>query len=165
MSEVMQRLRLWWQSLAAREQVTLLVGAGLAAPLLVYLLLWQPVRQAELQAAQAADALRQDLAEAQRLAAQLRAQPTASRAAGQRMPPLPAIEQAARQFALSEALKRREAESNNAVRVTLEAAPAEALMRMLQHLQEQGLHVVAAQIDPISPGRVNAQITLQSHAP
>lgn len=165
MSDVIQRLRLWWQSLAAREQVTLLIGAGLAVPLLLYLLLWQPMRQAELQAAQALDVMQQDLAEAQRLAAQLRAQPTTPRAAAQRMPPLPAIEQAAREFALSDALKRREAESNNAVRVTLEAAPAEALMRMLQHLQDQGLRVVTAQIDPISPGRVNAQITLQSHAP
>ena len=76
------------------------------------------------------------------------------------------MEVAAREFALTGALKRREAEGSNGVRVVLEGAAAEALLRMLESLAlKHGLQVTAAQIDPASPGRVNAQISLKSGTP
>ncbi len=162
-----------WNTLNARDQRTALIGVALALPLLGYLALWQPISKAEQQAQQAERDMAQQLAEAQQLAAQLRSRPanmqastTGGAAGATRLAPLPAVEMAAREFALTAALKRREAEGGNGVRVVLEGAAAEALLRMLESLAlKHGLQVTAAQIDPASPGRVNAQISLKSGTP
>ncbi|MEF3193202.1 MAG: type II secretion system protein M, partial [Halothiobacillaceae bacterium] len=61
-----------------------------------------------------------------------------------------------------EQLKRREAEGANGVHLVLENAPADALMRLLEGLEQQhGLSIIQATIDPAASGRVNASITLQ----
>lgn len=158
-----------WRALSPRDQRTALIGVAVALPLLGYLAVWQPISKAEQQAQQAEAAMRQQLDEAQQLAAQLRRSPTkasTTTASATRLAPLPAVEMAAREFGLSGALKRREAEGGHGVRVVFEGAAAEALLRMLESLTvNQGLQVTAAQIDPISPGRVNAQISLKSGTP
>ena len=157
-----------WSALNVRDQRTVLIGVALALPLLAYLAIWQPISSAQGKALEAERAMAQQLDEVRQLAAQLRTRPATSGAASstQRLAPLPAIEAAAREFALAGALKRREAESGNGVRVVFEAAPAETLLRMLESLAlKHGLQVTAAQIDPASPGRVNAQISLKSGAP
>jgi len=145
-----------------------LLGLALAVPMLAYLAIWQPISTAQSKALEAERAMAQQLDEVRQLAAQLRTRPAASGTASstQRLAPLPAIEAAAREFALTGALKRREAESGNGVRVVFESASADALLRMLESLAlKHGLQVTAAQIDPLSPGRVNAQISLKSDAP
>lgn len=173
MSQMMQNLSAWWRGLGARDQSVALLGVALAVPMLAYLAVWQPLSSAQSKAAEAERVMAQQLAEVHQLAAQLRSRPanmqasTAGGAAGAtRLAPLPAVEVAAREFALTGALKRREAEGSNGVRVVLEGAAAEALLRMLESLAlKHGLQVTAAQIDPASPGRVNAQISLKSGTP
>jgi type II secretory pathway component PulM len=157
-----------WNGLSARDQGVALLGLALAVPMLAYLAIWQPISSAQGKALEAERAMAQQLDEVRQLAAQVRTRPATGGAASntQRLAPLPAIEAAAREFALSGALKRREAEGGNGVRVVFEAAAAEALLKMLESLTlKHGLQVTAAQIDPASPGRVNAQISLKSDAP
>ena len=168
MNELVLKLTTWWRGLGARDQSIALLGLALAVPMLAYLAIWQPISTAQGKALEAERVMAEQLDEVRQLAAQLRARPAASGAVSstQRLAPLPAIEAAAREFALSGALKRREAEGGNGVRVVFEAASAEALLRMLESLTlKHGLQVTAAQIDPVSPGRVNAQISLKSDAP
>lgn len=168
MKQLFLNLATWWRSLGARDQGVALLGLVLAAPMLVYLAIWQPISSEQGKAFVAERTMAQQLDEVRQLAAQLRTRPaTAGAASGtQRLAPLPAIESAAREFALTTALKRREAEGNGGVRVVFEAASAEALLRMLESLAlKHGLQVTAAQIDPASQGRVNAQISLKSDAP
>jgi len=167
MNELVLKFSTWWRSLGARDQGVALLGLALAVPMLAYLAIWQPISTAQSKALEAERAMAQQLDEVRQLAAQLRTRPAASGAASstQRLAPLPAIEVAAREFALTGALKRREAEGGNGVRVVFESASAEALLRMLESLAlKHGLQVTAAQIDPASPGRVNAQISLKSDA-
>lgn len=165
MNQLFLNLMKHWQALNTRDQGVVLLGVVVAVPMLLYLAIWQPISTAQSKALEAERAMAQQLNEVRQLAAQLRTRPAASGAASstQRLAPLPAIEVAAREFALAGALKRREAESGNGVRVVFESASADALLRMLESLAlKHGLQVTAAQIDPLSPGRVNAQISLKS---
>ena len=169
MSQMLQNLSTWWRGLGARDQSVALLGVALAVPMLAYLAIWQPLSSAQSKAAEAERSMAQQLAEVRQLAAQLRSRPASvagGAASATRLAPLPAVEVAAREFALTGALKRREAEGGNGVRVVFEGAAAEALLRMLESLAlKHGLQVTAAQIDPVSPGRVNAQISLKSGTP
>ena len=167
MNQLFMNLATRWRGLGARDQGIVILGVVLAVPMLAYLAIWQPISAAQGKAQEAERAMAQQLDEVRQLAAQLRTRPATGGAASntQRLAPLSAIEAAAREFALSAALKRREAEGGNGVRVVFEAASAEALLRMLESLAlKHGLQVTAAQLDPVSPGRVNAQISLKSDA-
>ena len=166
MNAMHARALLWWRGLNARDQRTVLIGGVLALPMLVYLALWQPISTARYKAQQAERAMAQQLDEARQLAAQLQTRPAGVSAPIDRLAPLPAVELAAREFALGGALKRREAEGAQGVRVSFEAASADALLRMLDSLASKyGLQVVSAQIDPLGAGRVNAQISLKRTTP
>ncbi len=157
-----------WNAISNRDQRFVLLGLVLGMPMLAYVAIWQPISSAQSKALEAEHAMAQQLDEVRQLAAQVRTRPATGGAASntQRLAPLPTIEVAAREFALTGALKRREAEGGNGVRVVFEAASAEALLRMLESLTlKHGLQVTAAQLDPASPGRVNAQISLKSDAP
>lgn len=167
MNQLFLNLMKHWQALNARDQGVVLLGVVVAVPMVLYLAIWQPISSAQGKALEAERAMAQQLDEVRQLAAQLRTRPAASGAASstQRLAPLSAIEAAAREFALTGALKRREAEGGNGVRVVFESASADALLRMLESLAlKHGLQVTAAQIDPASPGRVNAQISLKGDA-
>jgi len=164
----MNRLRTWWTGLSERDRRILWIGAALALPLLGYALIWQPLNQARNEARQAhADALGQ-LGEVRQLHAQLTARKGA-RPAGDTQPlasPLAALEAVAREQGLLDALKRREADGGQGVRLVLEDAPADAVMRMLERLElTQALHVEQAQFDAASPGKLNASLTLQRGKP
>lgn len=158
----MKDIKTWWGGLAQRDRRILLIGLGLALPLLGYLLLWQPLAKARDTARAAHAETAAQHAEIKQLAAQLKARPASQAApANGTTSPLAAVEAVAREQRLLDQLKRREAEGANGVRLTLEEAPADALMRLLEALEQRhGLHVGQAQIDPASPGKVNAQISL-----
>ncbi|MEW6766161.1 MAG: type II secretion system protein GspM [Pseudomonadota bacterium] len=164
----MNQLRTWWTGLSERDRRILLLGAALALPLLAYALIWQPLDKAREEARQAhADAAAQ-LNEVRQLSAQLVTRRGAHPAGGtpQIGSPLAAVEAAAREQGLPDALKRREADGNQGVRLFLEDAPADAVMRMLEHLAlVHALHVEQAQFDAAAPGKVNANITLQRGKP
>jgi len=157
----MKGIHLWWSGLGPRDRRTLSIGGALALPLLGYLLLWQPLVKAR-DAARAAHAeTAAQHAEVRQLAARLKTHPANPATASGATSPLAAIETLVREQRLLDQIKRREAEGANGVRVTLEDAPADALMRLLEGLdQRHDLHVTRAQIEPASAGKVHAQISL-----
>lgn len=164
----MKDIQAWWEGLGARDRRFLLIGAALALPLLAWALVWQPLGAAREAARQAHAETAAQHAEVRTLTARLAATP-ATRAPGGNagtQSPLAAVESVARDQRLLEQLKRREADGASGVRLVLENAPADALMRMLERLaQQHGLRVSQAQIEPATTGRVNASLTLQRGKP
>lgn len=158
----MKDFRNTWANMSAQKRRLFLLGAAMTLLLLGWALIWQPLNAAH-KAARAAHAeTLAQYAEIRILAAQIasRAQGRDSSAGAQS--PLAAIEAMARDLHLLEPLKRREADGANGARLVLEGAPADALMHLLEQLEQRhGLRVVQAQIDPVGPGRVNASLSLQ----
>lgn len=162
----MKAIRNWWAGMSARDRRILLIGTAITLPLLGWALVWQPLDAAH-EAARAAQAeTAAQHAEVRTLAGQLARRAKTGGAAAGAQSPLAAVEAVARDQRLLEQFKRREAEGANGAHLVLENAPADALMRLLERLdQEYGLRVAQAQIDPVGPGRVNASITLQRGRP
>ncbi|MGK0673501.1 MAG: type II secretion system protein GspM [Halothiobacillaceae bacterium] len=162
----MKNIRTWWTDMGARDRRTFLIGTAITLPLLGWTLIWQPLDAARESARAALAETAAQHAEVRALAAQLtRRAKTESVAAGGHSP-LAAVEAVARDQRLLEHIKQREAEGTNGVDLVLESAPADALMHLLERLdQRYGLRVVQAQIAPVGSGRVNASITLQRGRP
>ena len=168
MTQGMNDVRAWWSGLSARDRRILLIGAALAVPLLAWAMIWQPLVKARETARQAHADLSTQHAEVRQLAAQLKARTggTATPSANSAQSPLAAVETVAREQRIMEQLKRREAEGTSGVRVLLDDVPADALMRFMETLnQRHGLHITQAQIDPASPGKVSAQLSLGRDKP
>lgn len=158
----MKDIASWWAGMSARDRRILLLGAALALPLLGWALVWQPLAAAREAARTAHAETAAQLAEVRLLAAQLTQRARHAPPTPAAQSPLAAVEAAAREQGLLEALKRREADGASGVRLMLDNAPADALMRLLERLEQQhGLRATQAQIDPAGPGRVNATLTLQ----
>ncbi|MDM7322866.1 MAG: type II secretion system protein M [Gammaproteobacteria bacterium] len=158
----MKDIRNWWAETSARDRRILLLGAAITLLLLGWALVWQPLEAARKAARTAHAEMAAQHAEVRALAEQLASRAKTGGAAAGVQSPLAAVEAVARDQRLLEPLKRREAEGTNRVHLVLENAPADALMRLLERLDQQyGLRIVQAQIDPVTTGRVNASITLQ----
>lgn len=158
----MKDIRNRWAAMSARDRRILLLGAAITLPLLGWALAWQPLEAARETARTAHAETAAQHAEVRALAGQVASRAKSGGGAAGAQSPLTAVETVARDQRLLEQLKRREADGANGVRLVLEHAPADALMRLLERLDQQhGLRVVQAQIDPAGPGRVNASITLQ----
>ncbi len=162
----MKDIRNWWAGMSARDRRILLIGTAITLPLLGWALVWQPLEAAREAARTAQAETAAQHAEVRTLARQLASRAKTGGAAAGAQSPLAAVETVARDQRLLEQLKRREAEGANGVHLVLENAPADALMRLLERLDQQyGLRIAQAQIDPVTTGRVNASITLQRGGP
>jgi general secretion pathway protein M len=158
----MKGIRNGWAGMSARDRRILLLGTAITLPLLGWALVWQPLEAAREAARTAHAETAAQHAEVRTLAGQLASRAKTGSAAAGAQRPLAAVEAEARNQRLLEQLKRREAEGANGVHLVLENAPADALMRLLERLDQQyGLRIVQAQINPVTTGRVNASITLQ----
>ncbi len=158
----------WWNGLQARERRTLIIGGiALALILLVYAI-WLPANQR-------AQALEQRVAEQRVLLAWMQqaaneagalrgsAPEPVSRAQGNQA--LFALaDQSARQAGLTNAIRRVEPSGDNRVRVNLEQASFDDMMRWLATLKTR--HGIAANTVSIragnEPGRVSAQLLLEA---
>jgi len=162
----MKAIEHWWTELSARDRRILLLGAAITLPLLGWALIWQPLDTARAAARAALDETAAQHAEVRALAGQIASRARSGNTAASTQSPLAAVEAAARDQRLLEQLKRREAEGANGVHLVLEDAPADALLRLLENLDQQyGLRVTQARIAPLTPGRVNASLTLQRGRP
>lgn len=158
----------WWNTLAPRERA-MLVGCALALLVFVaWLALWRPVAAAQQSAAVQAEALRADMpyltaaaAEVQRLKALGGTQ--ASRG-GQSL--LALAESSARGAGLGDAWRRAEPGAANELRVWLQNASFDPMLRWLDLLQRRyGITVAEANIDRAGvPGLVNARLVLSEPA-
>lgn len=160
-------MRAWWYSLAPRERQALTVGVIGAGLLLFYFLAWEPPRQAASDLHARITETRADLAWMQRAAPRLKAavegdgapdtgQPTTERA-------LYALaDETARAAGLGEALTDIQPGGERRVRVNLQGAVFDDMIRWLATLRNQhGLVVDTASIRRgDAAGRVNAQLVL-----
>jgi type II secretory pathway component PulM len=155
-----------WNALGARERQALSVLAVFLVPVLLYLLVWSPVRtglarsQARLATVQVQLAtMREQAALVESLRAAPRSEPIADAAS--------AVQDAASRNGLKGQVKRVDADNPNSVRVQVEAAPFPALMSLLVDLQQRGLRAEKAGIErnATKPGTANANLVLQAPGP
>lgn len=161
----------WWQGLAERERRLAGGGAVLALVLLCYALVWQPfqerlkkLRQAVAEGRAELAWMRQAAPEVKRLSGLASAASAESRSGGQSL--LTLVDQTARTAGLGSALTRVEPQGNEQLKVSLEKASFDTLVRWLGALeQEYGVTVVNGTVDRRSEnGQVDARLTLQGGA-
>ena len=154
------KLRDWYSSLAEREQRMVIWGGAAAAALLLAGSLWKlgnAVAATEGRVAQK----RQDLAWIEAVTPRLQAMPAAR--AGESL--AIAVDRAAREAGLGEALTGIEPAGPGALRVRFEGASFDALALCLARLQQQrGTITETASVNAsVEPGRVNATLVLRGH--
>ena len=160
-------MRAWFDSLEARERMMVFAGATLLVLFLLYVLVWSPIHSGY-------DALRNTVEEqrttavwmqesAQTLAILKRnGGKTAQGLGGKSL--LSVADSTARAGGLGPALKRVEPEGSDSVRVWLDDAPFDVLVKWLATLST--IHGVSAESATLersaATGRVNARLTLQA---
>lgn len=158
----------WWLGLQSRERKTLIMGGVVLLISVVYFGMWEPFQTKLARLEQAVEKNRALLGWMERSAAQVEALRRVNRpAAGKRVSDgrslLALVDQTAKRSRLGAALKRVEPEGKAAVRVWLEQAPFDDMMRWLSQLEQRnGIVIKSITIDrQDTPGRVNARIRLE----
>ena len=160
-------MKAWFYSLEARERLMVAAGAALLLLFLLYVLVWSPIHSGY-------DALRNSVEEqrttavwmresAQTLASLKRNSGRAAQGLGGKSL-LSVADSTARAGGLGPALKRVEPEGKDSVRVWLDGAPFDVLVKWLGTLSI--IHGVSAESATLersdATGRVNARLTLQA---
>lgn len=163
MATLITEVKAWLAQLAPRQRLALLTGLVLGAMILGYLLLLDPIFRARDELRVSVRQQEQELAWMRDAAREVRRLTGADSAAAPEGSPLAAIDAIARQLGLGTALKRVEPGGRDEVRIWLEDAPFDELMRWLALLQ--GNHGISAGEVVVEPSRsgtglVNARLTL-----
>jgi general secretion pathway protein M len=160
-------MREWLEGLEPRERLLVMGGAGLLIAFLLFVLIWLPVR-AGYNNLKAGVAEQRDTAawmqrSAQQLAALKRSGGSAPAGLGGRSL-LAVTDSTARAGGLGAELKRVEPEGSDSVRVWLDGAAFDVLVKWLGTLSSShGIHVDSATLERTeTAGRVNARLTLQA---
>lgn len=149
-----------------RQRPLLFIGLGLLVLLLVWLVLLAPLASSREDLHRQIADREADLAwmrAAAQEVRQLAGDPAGTGNAGRTGSPLAAIDGSARQLGLGQALQRVEPAGSREVRVWLESAVFDDLVRWLARLrQEHGIEVAEIVIEPdrTGPGLVSARLTL-----
>ena len=156
----------YWANLSDSERRTLSIGGVVLAIVLVYGLVWTPVKnnaEALRQSVQQKEAFVTWMNNAVEEAKALRKSSTSSRQSTGGQSLLAVVDQTARRSKLGPALKRVEPKGTNEVRVRLERAAFDDVVTWLTRLQrERGVGVASVSLDKEeSPGRVSATLTLK----
>lgn len=159
-------MKAWWISLAQREQQLIAGGMALLLLFLLYVAIWLPLQSSRAGLIEEVEQQRETLRWMQQSAAEIRqlSARTAGRqpATGQSL--LGLIDQTARAQRLSDAVKRVQPDGTHSVRVWLESAAFDELMRWLGTLeQNHGVAIEALNVERGEvEGRVTARLTLES---
>jgi type II secretory pathway component PulM len=149
----------WLAQRSPRDQLSLLVLAGVVLFYLVYVLAWRPLAQARAEIAQRNASAVQTLQRVEGLAAQLR-QAQAGGAAPAATGNLTAVLNRST-AAVGLSVSRMQPNSRGEVQLRLEGAPLDRLLRWLHALEdEQGVLVLEAALSEAGGGRVNATLRL-----
>jgi general secretion pathway protein M len=160
-------MKAWLYSLDSRERMMLLAGVGLLVLFLLYILVWSPIHSGY-------DSLRSTVDEqhttalwmqesAQTLARLKRSSGRAVQGLGGRSL-LSVADSTARAGGLGPALKRVEPEGRDSVRVWLDGASFDVLVKWLGTLSTNfGINAETVTLErSTTAGRVNARLTLQA---
>ena len=157
----------WFQGLGSREQLMLGAGAIVLVLLLAYALVWSPLG-AGYQTMQTRVSAQRDTAAwleqgAQTLQQLKRRAPTARGLGGRSL--LATADSTARSGGLGASLKRVEPEGSRNVRVWLENAPFDLVVKWLGTLSTTyGIETDSASMERVAgeDGKINARLTLQA---
>ncbi len=154
----------WLQQLEPRERQLVLAGAILILVSGIYALVIEPTYTSHQALQQRVATKRELLTWMQQSAAALQQQRPEISISTNRGSLLANVDNAARAANLGTAIRRIEQDGDTRVRVSLEAASFENIVRWLGNLQHQyGVKPVQARIDRAdNPGQVNATLTLAS---
>ncbi len=156
----------WWLSKTQREQLTLVVGAGVLLLFLLYLLAWQPfvasVEQKRLLIKSQQTTLnwmQQNLSEIQHIRSQTRT----NGAVRSNEALLTLVDRTAKQSQLRQQIQRIKPQGDDTVQLWVEQAAFDTLLKWLGDLSLQyGIQIESLNIDrQDSPGIVNARLVLQ----
>ncbi len=161
-------IQAYWQNLMPRERRVLIAGAVALVLMLFYVLAWAPFQSERASREQAIEQQRELLGWMQGAAAELQALRTGgaggsgAAAANRSVPLLTLVDGSARKQGLGGALKRVQPDGDAGVRVWLEGVDFDALLLWLDTLERsQGVLVKALVVEPQSPGRVKARLSLE----
>jgi len=164
----MNALRQYWEQLQARERRILSFGGAAAAVLLLYALVWDPFTSRIAQLENSVTAQRATLAWMQQAAVEARSlrslRGSAGAGAGGRSL-LALSDETAKAHGLGAAVKRVQPDGQHTVRVWLEGAAFDDLLRWLDTVAgRHGIRIAALNVEhlPNTPGKVNARLTLES---
>lgn len=158
-------MREWFNNLEQREQLIVGAGAVVAALLIYWLLIWEPM-------ARHAAELRAGMAESRELIAYLQEAEVEARRLGRNRPAaasgrslLSTVDSSSKKAGLSEYIKRIQPEGQDSVRLWIENAPFEPLANWLLQLQTQhGVILDNGSLDRADrAGAVKARLTLKGN--
>lgn len=158
-------MKAWFQGLAPRERRTVLGGGTVAAAVLVYLVVIEPVAEAFAERERRVETLTQQLEWMRGAAAEvasLRSGGSGLSAGGDDRPPYLAIDNALRGAGLPQP-QRLEPVGDGGARLEFEAVPFDPLARIIGRLRsESGLRVTRARIRRLEEaGQVSARLTFE----
>lgn len=165
MNVYLTQLREWFLALAPRERVMVAVAAVFSVFTLLYLGLWEPLANAHYKRAEALKASRALASRLEVIAAEAARHGGAGggSAANRSLSLLAAVDQSSKLGGtLGKPPSRLQPEGDNEVKVWIEAANFDALVRWIAELETRyGVSAQTVDIDKESaPGSVNARLTL-----
>jgi len=163
-------MKAWWLGLQASERRTLAIGGAVLLVMAVYFGVWVPLQnditRLEKQVKEQ-QAVKRWMEQASQQALRLKGSSAGnSQVARSGRSLLSLVDQAAKRGRLSDNLKRLEPDGSSAVKVWLEQASFDDMMKWLVSLEKKhGLKITTITIDrQADSGRVNARMTLQGPA-
>jgi general secretion pathway protein M len=159
-------MKAWWATLANRERLLVVLAGGAVLVALLYLLVWEPFAQERSALASRVEAHRQDLAWMEQAASELqrlRATTRATTVGDRQRSMLAVIDSSAKQTGLRKVIQRMEPVGQDGVKLWLENADFDLLIRWLGDLKQRfGIRVTRASFDRSdTPGRVDSRLSLQ----
>ncbi len=160
----MNALRAFWAGLSPRDQRVLMLGGLVLGAILIWLMIWEPLREARDAARSRVAAAATDLATMRAAVPQLRAlEGSAASAVRDGRSLLALVDATARTSGVGEALLRVEPVAGGQVRVYFESAGFDVLVAWLEELEaQQGVRTGDVSIQRAAGvGRVDARMSLE----
>jgi general secretion pathway protein M len=157
-------LREWFEQLAPRERVLVLIASGIIVLALIVVLGIRPIISQSKRGHELVEDKRELLTELREVAARLGPQSGAASPVGGNSTQslVLVIDQTTRSSGLAQHLKRNQPDGADSIRLRFENAPFDTLITWLNTLQNQhGISVTSANIDSApQAGRVNCNLTV-----
>ena len=161
-------MRDWYDSLEAREQILVLVGAIVVIVALLFSLVWVPIDKGHARVASSVNTWERSLAELRPLvplAASGEINANSVAVSSSQQAPIIIVDQTLRSRGLEQYRRRSQPTTANGIRVEFENVAFDELILWLGDLSDQhAMHVQAGSLSAISqagPGRINASLTLE----
>ena len=158
----------WYESLEAREQTVILVGAVVVVIALLYSFVWVPIDKSHARAASSVNTWERSLAELRPLRSLAVTGGTNANSvavSSSQQAPIIIVDQTLRSRGLEQYRRRSQPTTANGIRVEFENVAFDELVLWLGDLSDQhAMHVQAGSLSAISqagPVRINASLTLE----